>query len=91
MTQLLKDILQGDDLLKGLNAVLLWDEVVDRKIQKHTRAVKLQRKALYVVVESSTWASELNFFKKELLEKINSKAGYEAVRDIRFKVGEIKG
>lgn len=90
MTQLLKDILQGDDRLKGLNAVLLWDKVVDHKIQKHTKALKLQRKVLYVTVESSTWASELSFFKKEMLEKLNEKAGYTAVRDIRFKVGGIK-
>lgn len=87
MTQLLKDIFQGDNILKGLNSVLLWDIVVDEKIKKHTKAIKLQRGVMYVITDNSVWAQELNFFKKEIIDKINSKAGNKAVRDIRFKVG----
>ena len=89
MTQLLKDILQRDKSLRGLNAVLLWDDVVDKKIQKHTRPIKLQRGALYVMTDSPVWAQELNFFKKEIIDKINDKAGEKIVKDIRFKVGGI--
>jgi len=90
LTQLLRDILQENKTFKGLNAVLLWDDVVDSKIQKHTRALKLQRGALYVIVDNAIWAQELNFFKQEIMEKINGKAGRKIVKDIRFKVGGVK-
>lgn len=90
MTQLLKDILQGNRDLRGLNAVMLWDVVVESKIKKHTKALKIHRGVLSVTTENSVWAQELNFFKKDIMEKINSKAGSNVVRDIRFKVGGIK-
>lgn len=90
MTQLLKDILQGDNLLRGLNAVLLWENVVDTKISKHTKAIKLHRGILHVSTDNSVWSQELNFFKKEIIDKMNTKAGSKIVRDIRFKVGGTK-
>jgi len=68
----------------------LWDEVVDPKVRKHTKALKLQRGVLYITAESPVWSQELNFFRQELVDKINNKAGYKAVRDIRFKVGGVK-
>ncbi|MBI5701512.1 DUF721 domain-containing protein [Candidatus Saganbacteria bacterium] len=90
MTELLKNILQGHKDLRGLNAVLLWDDVVESKIKKHTRALKLNRGTLSVVTENSVWAQELNFFKKEIMDRINIKAGSKVVRNIMFKVGGIK-
>ena len=99
MTQLLKDIFQKDSVLKGLNIVLLWDDVIDEKIKalqdfdrttRDSKALKLQRGVLYVITENSVWAQELNFFRKDIIDKINNKAGYKAVRDIRFKVGGMK-
>ena len=73
MTQLLKDIFQKDSVLKGLNIVLLWDDVIDEKIKKHSKALKLQRGVLYVITENSVWAQELNFFRKDIIDKINNK------------------
>ncbi len=88
MTQLLKDILQESKRLRSLNAVLLWDGVVERGIARHTEALKLQRGVLYVLTKSPAWAQELNFLKVDLIEKLNQRAGYRAVRDIRFKYGQ---
>ena len=90
MTELLKDIFQNDRLLRDINGVLLWEEVIEDKIKKHTRALKLQKKTLHVLADSSMWSNELNFFKKEIINKINKKAGSKIVDDIRFKVGGIE-
>lgn len=90
MTQLLRDILQEDKKFRGLNAILLWADVVESKIQKHTLALKIQNSVLYVLCESAVWAQELGFFKQEIIGKINDKAGFKAIKEIRFKVGEIK-
>lgn len=87
MTLLLKDILQADKSLKKLNAVLLWEDVVDKKIKKHTKAIKLQKNVLYVSVQNSIWAQELGFYKTDFIFKINQRAGEQLVKDIRFKVG----
>lgn len=90
MTELLKDILKKQKVLRNINNMLYWDEVVDERVRKHARAVKLQQKILYVTVDNSTWAQELHFYKKELIDKMNAKAGYKAIIEIRYKVGGIE-
>ncbi|OGC14879.1 hypothetical protein A3J90_00075 [candidate division WOR-1 bacterium RIFOXYC2_FULL_37_10] len=87
MTELLKNIFCDSKLLKCLNGVLLWEKVVNKKIAKHTQAVKILNKVLYVVADSSVWAQELNFLKREIIDKINKEANEILVKDIRFKVG----
>ncbi|KAF0134912.1 MAG: hypothetical protein FD145_293 [Candidatus Saganbacteria bacterium] len=90
MTELLSEILKGSEinkLIKNANIVLLWSECVPREIAKNTEAIKIRNKVLYVDAKTSVWAQELNFLKKEILEKINEIAGFKAVADIRFKAG----
>lgn len=90
MTQLLKDIFQQNNIFKNASSVLLWDEVVTQAIKKHTKALKVQRGTLHVLADSSVWANELNFLKKDIIVKINEKAGEKIISDIRFKVGGIE-
>jgi hypothetical protein len=46
-------------------------------------------KALWVVVDSSTWLHELTLFKPLLLEKIGPHAGKATIQDVRFVIGEV--
>ncbi len=71
--------------IKACGLVSLWGEVVDERVGKHTEPVKISHRTLYVSTSSSTWAQELGFLKKEIIEKFNQKAGSEVIRDIRFK------
>lgn len=90
MTLLLADILKNNSFNKGMRdgrVVLLWEESVSAEIARQTEAVKVRNRILHVNTKSPVWAQELNFLKKEIMDRINEKAGYVAVRDIRFKSG----
>jgi len=90
LTQLLADILKRPQISKGIKAgwtVLLWEESVSTEIAKQTEAVKVKNRVLYVNTKSPVWAQELNFLKKEIMDRMNEKAGFSAVKDIRFKAG----
>lgn len=77
-----KDITQ---VIKNCQLVSLWEEVVDERVKKHTEAVKVKNKTLYVQTSTSTWAQELSFLKRDILKKLNKMAGDDAFSDIRFK------
>lgn len=90
MTQLLAEVFKdrrSGKSIQGLRIVLLWEESVSSEIAKQTEAIKVKNKVLYVKTKAPVWAQELNLLKKELLDRINEKAGFFAVRDIRFKAG----
>lgn len=90
MTQLLADILKEGTLGRAVRegrVVTLWETTVSSEIARHTEAVKIHRKTLYVNVKSPVWAQELNFLKVQIIDKINQAAGYPAIKDIRFKAG----
>jgi len=69
---------------------MLWDEVVSDTIKKHTKPIKIQRKIIYVSVDNSVWANELNYLKEDIIKKINDKSGEKVITDIKFKVGDIE-
>ncbi|MFC1571720.1 DUF721 domain-containing protein [Candidatus Margulisiibacteriota bacterium] len=65
----------------------IWGDVVDERVGRHAQAVKIRNRTLYVSTSSSTWAHELSFLKKDIIEKFNKKAGREVIGDIRFRAG----
>lgn len=87
MTQLLKDILGDLTCARDVRVILLWTESVSAEIARHTEPVKIRNRVLYINAKSPVWAQELTFLKPEIIKKLNDKAGYEAVQDIRFKAG----
>ncbi|MBI4715576.1 MAG: DUF721 domain-containing protein, partial [Nitrospirae bacterium] len=56
----------------------------------HTRPEEIRFKKLHLVVDSSAWMQQLTFFKKEIIEKVNTAFRTEMVRDLRMKVGSIE-
>ena len=94
MTELLGEVLASKGIpqsIKDCKIVLLWDKVVEGQVKKNTEAIKLQKKTLFIQVTSSVWAQELTFLKKNIIKKMNQTAGYHAVADIRFRVGDKVG
>ena len=90
MTLLLADIFKNNSFNKGIRdgqTVLLWEASVSAEIARQTEAVKVRNRVLYINTKSPVWAQELNFLKKEIIDRINEKAGYRALCDIRFKSG----
>jgi predicted nucleic acid-binding Zn ribbon protein len=71
--------------LHEYEVVLYWDEIVGEQISKAASAVSIAKGVLCVRVHTAPWRNELNFRKKELMEKINKHFGEELVNDIRLQ------
>jgi hypothetical protein len=63
-----------------------WKEIVGPLLSGKTAPGKVRNGVLTIFVPNHTWAQELQLSKPVLLEKIQSAAGREKVREIRFAV-----
>jgi len=71
--------------LQEYDAVVYWENVVGERIAQMTTATRILQGVLFVHVKSSTWRNELTLRKKEIIDKLNSIIGIEAVKDIKFQ------
>jgi len=87
--QLLNDVL--NDLIKNLGiekqitenkAIIYWPIIAGPKIAKNTSAERIKDGILFIKVKSDVWRNELLFYKKDLIEKLNTKLGKRIVLDI---------
>lgn len=62
-----------------------WPEIVGGKIARVTAAERLHEGKLWIRVSHSAWRNELQFMKREIIEKINTSFREEIVRDIIFR------
>ncbi|MEW6510398.1 MAG: DUF721 domain-containing protein [Bacteroidota bacterium] len=62
-----------------------WADVVGEQIARVTVAERMERGVLYVSVASAAWRTELSMKRREIIEKVNRRAGAAVVREIRFR------
>jgi predicted nucleic acid-binding Zn ribbon protein len=74
-----------DRQLKGF-----WEEAVGPVIAAQTRLESRKKDTLNVIVSSSVWMQQLHFMRTEIIEKVNHMPGHEPIKDIRFRIGEIR-
>ncbi len=67
----------------------LWDDVVGEAVAKNARPAGFKGKILLVNVVSSVWIQELQFYRKDMIGKLNEALGKELVCDIKFKIGPV--
>ncbi len=67
-----------------------WHEIVGAPLNELSRAVKLSRGKLEVVVTHSAAVQELTFRKREILRRLQERWPQKVIRDIRFRVGPIE-
>lgn len=72
-----------------LFALEAWNRKVAPGLQVATRAHHVQEGVVFVAVEDAAWASQLTFFKRQLIRKLNAAVGETIVRDIRFQIGSV--
>jgi predicted nucleic acid-binding Zn ribbon protein len=65
-------------------ALLVWDSIVGGRIAGKTKPLYAREGTLVVEVENSTWMNELQFLKREMIEKLNKKIGQWVIDDIHF-------
>jgi hypothetical protein len=68
----------------------IWEEVVGPQIAGKTRPEALRNGVLVVSVTSSVWMQELSFMKQKILDRINQTLAPATIREIRFKLGDIR-
>lgn len=55
---------------------------------KHCSPVKLERRVLFLKVDSSVWSNQLLYYKGEILAKINQFLEDNYIKDIKFILGQ---
>jgi len=71
--------------IQEYDAVVYWESVVGERIAQMTTATRILQGVLFVHVKTSTWRNELTLRKKEIIDKLNTVIGINAVKDIKFQ------
>lgn len=88
--KILADLIRDLGLSKKLNeqkAVVEWEAVVGRDIAEHSRAIKVDGGRLVVEVDSPVWSQELTLMKRDIMRRLNDRAGNRAIDNIHFVLG----
>ena len=86
----LSEIINTKPEFEGLRKRLKETEVVDGFLEifpdlgKIAKALKVDKKTLFLKVENSVWRSELKFSESVIVEKINSFFKEERIRYLKF-------
>ncbi|MFT7636944.1 MAG: putative nucleic acid-binding Zn ribbon protein [Candidatus Omnitrophota bacterium] len=90
--ELLKNIVQGlianlDQSQKPSEEIIkaAWKEIVGETASLKTQPMAIMNKKLKVIVENPGWIEELNYNKRNIIKKLQSKFGKEWIEDIRFQ------
>ncbi len=62
-----------------------WDNLFDEPLSSHMSPYKLSAGEILLNVDSPVWLQELNFYKKNIIDKLSS----YGIREIRFRLGRI--
>jgi len=74
---------------QGKSILGVWEKVLDKKTQKHTKPVSFRRGRLVANVSDSSRLYELTLRKKEIIKAMNIKLEKKKIKEIRFKIGEL--
>jgi hypothetical protein len=66
-----------------------WPEVVGDTLARRTEVVDLKFHTAVIKVSGAMWIQELNLLKPEILSRLSSRIGDDAVRDLRFVQGRL--
>jgi hypothetical protein len=62
-----------------------WEPVVGKMIAKHTKGLSINRKTLYVEMDSSIVRNEIYLLKSKIIEELNKGFGENIIDNIVFK------
>lgn len=93
LERVVKDIildLGKRDRLTEEDMASVWEAAAGKRASKHTAPASLKKARLVINVDGSGWLYELTLKKKEILKKLKGRLGDKKVKDIRFRIGEVK-
>jgi len=80
---------RADSDLELTSIFTVWKNVVGDAIANNSKPAGFKGKILIVYVSSPVWMQELQYYKKDMITKINDALGKELVCDIKFKIGSV--
>jgi predicted nucleic acid-binding Zn ribbon protein len=82
----LLDHLTGAPMAATTSVFEGWAELVGEGVAAHTRPLRLRDGVLTIGVDDPAWASQLRFLEGDLLDRLASAPGGDAVTQITFQV-----
>lgn len=79
-----------DKKIKEMKALNLWEEVTGEKISRHSFPLFVRKGNLFVKVDSSGWLTQLTYLKNEIISRLNQRLGGGSIKNIYFRLGEVK-
>ena len=66
----------------------VWQHMIDPTITAHAQPTGVNKKTLFVTVDSSVWLDEIvRYRRKEILDRLQNSFGRELIQRISFRVG----
>jgi len=69
---------------------LAWKEAAGDKAARNSKPVSFKKAGLVVNVANSSWLYELTVCKKEILKKLETVLKGKKIKELRFRIGDIK-
>ncbi len=89
IADVIKEVLEKKELFpKTLYGA--WEDIVGAETAKHSQPRRLVKGVLHVVVTDSVWKHHLELSKAEIVERLNQFRPEKPIKEIRFRIGEIK-
>lgn len=74
-----------DGTLRRYSVIARWTEIVGEQIARVTEPQRIENGVLFVSVKTAPWRAELSLKRLEIMKKLNTAAGADVIRDIRFR------
>ena len=88
LKEVIKDLLDVYKLNTKLNETKLinsWEHVVGKMISKHTVDLHINKKVMYIKLDSAALRNELIYEKQKLINILNKEVGEKVIKDIVLK------
>jgi predicted nucleic acid-binding Zn ribbon protein len=80
---------RADSDLELTGVFAIWKNLFGEAVANNSKPAGFKGKILIIHVSSPVWIQELQYYKKDMIMKINDALGKELVCDIKFRVGAV--
>ncbi len=63
-----------------------WNEIVGDKFKDSIKPVELKNGKLLILVPDTVWLNDIQFYKEEIIEKINKFMKSDVIKELRFSI-----
>jgi hypothetical protein len=89
ISEIIKDFIKKTNIMETRESDFIlenWEKIVGKDISKMACPIKLYKDKLFISVENSVIMEEMNYRKKDMIDKINLIFKDKKIKDIIFKI-----